>query len=183
VSDPYDDGTCRWWHLGQPSAELLSARDDGWLGRAGTAVDFGCGLGTEIGFLAREGWAAVGIDLSAPALRAASAAHPGAAFLLASVLALPLPDGSADVLIDRGCFHYFGAADRARYVREAGRVLRRGGRYLLRACLTSAGQANGMSEAVVREAFGGWHLAGITAAEIASDTRRMNALVVRLVRS
>lgn len=182
MNDPYADGTCRWWHLGRPSPELLSARDDGWLGSPGVAVDLGCGLGTELGFLAGEGWTAVGIDRSGEALRAASAAHPGVSFLRADVLRLPLRDGCADLLIDRGCFHYFGAAGRARYAREAGRVLRRGGRFLLRACLTSAGLPNGMSETVVRSAFGGWQLSEITAQEIVSDTRQMKALVVRLSR-
>jgi hypothetical protein len=30
VSDPYLDGTYRWWHLPGPSPELLAAAGDGW---------------------------------------------------------------------------------------------------------------------------------------------------------
>ena len=57
-----------------------------------------------------------------------AASQAGASFMRADALALPLRDASADLLIDRGCFHYVGAADRARYAREARRELRRGGR-------------------------------------------------------
>lgn len=134
MGDPYLDGTCCWWHLPDPSPELLAASEDGWLGTAGTAVDLGCGLGTESAFLAAAGWAAIGADLSAAAVRSAAAAHAGVRFVRADALALPLRDASADLLIDRGCFHYVVAADRARYAREARRVLRRGGQFLPRAC-------------------------------------------------
>lgn len=182
MSDPYEDGTCRWWHLDRPSPELLAARDDGWLGAPGVAVDLGCGLGSEIGFLAREGWTAVGVDRSDAALRTAAASHAGVTFVLGDVLRLPVRDGSADLLVDRGCLHYFAAADRARYAREAGRVLRRGGRFLLRACLNSAGVPNGMDESVIGRVFRDWHVTGMAAEQIASDTRQMPALVVRLSR-
>lgn len=147
------------------------------------AVDLGCGLGTEISYLATVGWTAVGVDLSGAALRAASALHPAVTFARADVLRLPVRDASADLLLDRGCFHYLPAADRLRYADEAGRVLRQGGRFLLRACLTSGGIPNGIDEAVIRSAFRDWHLAGIAEQRIDSDTRRMPALIVRLCRA
>jgi SAM-dependent methyltransferase len=116
MGDPYLDGTCRWWHLQDPSPELLAASRDGWLGPAGVAVDLGCGLGTEAAFLAASGWAAIGLDLSAAAVHAAAASHARVTFLRADALALPLRDASADLLIDRGCFHYVDPADRPRSV-------------------------------------------------------------------
>ncbi len=48
-------------------------------------------------------------------------AYPVARFILADVLSLPLADASADLLLDRGCFHYLAPADRHRYAREARR--------------------------------------------------------------
>jgi SAM-dependent methyltransferase len=182
MDDPYRDGSFRWWHLDRPSPELLEAHHDGWLPVPGVAVDLGCGLGTETGYLAAAGWTAVGVDLSAAALRAAAALHPAVIFARADVLRLPLPDASADLLLDRGCFHYLPAADRGSYAREARRVLRRGGRFLLRACLTSAGVPNGLDQAVIRSAFRDWDLAGIAARDIDSGTRSMPALVARLSR-
>jgi SAM-dependent methyltransferase len=83
MGDPCLDGTYFWWHLPGPSPELLAAAEDGWLGPAGVAVDLGCGLGTEASFLAASGWAAIGVDLSAAAVRAASASQAGLTFLRA----------------------------------------------------------------------------------------------------
>jgi hypothetical protein len=180
VADPYLDGTCRWWHLARPSPELLAARDDGWLGTPGVAVDLGCGLGTEIGYLAAAGWSAVGVDLSAAALHRAAQSHRGARFIQADVLGLPLSDASADLLLDRGCFHYLAPAARGHYAREARRVLKPGGRFLLRACQASAGVRNDIDQTVIEHVFGDWHLARITGQHIDSDTRRMPALIVRL---
>ena len=54
MADHYADGTYRWWHLSRPSPELVSVLDDGWLPRAGRAVDLGSGLGSEAGYLARR---------------------------------------------------------------------------------------------------------------------------------
>jgi SAM-dependent methyltransferase len=182
MGDPYLDGTYRWWHLPGPSPELLAAAEDGWLGPTGVAVDLGCGLGTEAGFLAASGWAAIGVDLSPAAVRAASASHAGVTFLRADALALPLHDGRADLLIDRGCFHYVDAADRTRYAREARRVLRRGGRLLLRACRSAAAVPNDIGPAVIERVFGGWRIDQMTAEDIPSGTRTMPAMVVRLRR-
>ena len=180
MSDPYLDGTFRWWHLGQPSAELAAARADGWLGPPGVAVDLGCGLGTEAGYLAAAGWTVLGADLSPAAVRGAARAHPGARFILADVLRLPLAEASADLLLDRGCFHYLAPADRQRYASEARRVLRRGGRFLLRACLSAAGVPNDIDQSTIEHVFAGWQLTSITRQDIASGTRQMPALVARL---
>jgi 2-polyprenyl-3-methyl-5-hydroxy-6-metoxy-1,4-benzoquinol methylase len=49
-------------------SELVSALHDGWLTGTGRAVDVGCGLGSEAGYLASLGWQVAGIDLSGTAL-------------------------------------------------------------------------------------------------------------------
>ena len=183
MGDPYEDGTCCWWHLSRPSPELLAACVDGWLGPAGVAVDLGCGLGTEASFLAASGWAAIGVDLSAAAVRAAAASEAGARFMRADALALPLRDASADLLIDRGCFHYVGAADRARYAREARRVLRRGGKFLLRACRSAAAVPNDIGPAVIERVFRDWRIDQMAMEDIPSGTRHMPAVVARLRRT
>lgn len=77
MSDDYASGTFRWWHLSKPSPELIAAEGEGWLGTPGTVVDFGCGLGTEVHYLAYKGWRALGLDLSTQALRNA---QQGASF-------------------------------------------------------------------------------------------------------
>src|ERR1700722_17243489 len=141
MGDHYAAGTYRWWHLSQPSPELVSALQDGWLPSSGRALDIGCGLGTEAGHLAAQGWQAGGL---APA--------PGA---LAPRAARPPPALS--------------------------RVLRPGGKLLLRATLRPAGVRNDIDETVIRDTFTGWRIDHLRQTAIPSDTRTLEALVVRLV--
>jgi SAM-dependent methyltransferase len=188
VDDPYLSGTCRWWHLTEPSPELLAIKPEAAVGTGGTsgpplvAVDLGCGLGTEIGYLTGRGWHGLGVDLSAAALFQAHKRHRTASFARADVTRLPLRAGSADLLLDRGCFHYLGPAGRARYAAEARRVLRAGGRLLLRMCLNSAGRPNGLTEDTIRTTFSGWKLLAINRTELISDTRLMPAVTASLIR-
>jgi SAM-dependent methyltransferase len=183
MGDPYVSGLCRWWHLRTASPELVEAESAGVLGAPGVVVDLGCGLGSEVGYLAGRGWRALGVDQSAPALSMAAVDQPAARFALADVTRLPLRSGSIDLLIDRGCFHYLGAEDRARYAREAARVLRADGRLMLRMCLTSAGLPNGLDERTVSATFRGWRQVAIRGLELASDTRKMPAVLAILIRS
>jgi SAM-dependent methyltransferase len=180
TADHYADGTYRWWHLSRASPELVAALADGWLNGDGRVLDVGCGLGTEAGYLASVGWRAVGIDLSAVALGRAAGSHPDAGFLRADLRRLPFRSGSFDAAVDRGCFHYLPPADRWRYAAEAKRVLRRGGKLLLRASLRSAGVRNDIDQAVILDTFGGWRIVDMERAAVPSDTRQLDYLVVRL---
>jgi SAM-dependent methyltransferase len=180
--DPYATTIHRWWHLSTPTPELLAALDTGWLAPPGRVLDLGCGLGTELGVLARAGFSAVGIDLSEAALMSARRAVPGAQVLRADLRDLPFSDRAFDALLDRGTFHYLSRGDRPRYEREARRVLRPGGRLLLRACLAAAGARNDLDEEALRRTFAGWRVASLERAELPSDTRSMPALVARLER-
>jgi hypothetical protein len=60
------------------------------------------------------------------------------------------------------------------------RVLRAGGRLLLRACLSAAGVPNDIDQSTIGHVFGGWQLTRITRQDIASGTRQMPALTARL---
>jgi SAM-dependent methyltransferase len=93
-----------------------------------------------------------------------------------------LGEVSGRLLLDRGCFHYLPPDGRDGYAAEARRVLRPGGRFLLRACRTAAGVANDLSVPVIERVFAGWSIESITPEDIVSDTRRMPSLTVRLVR-
>lgn len=182
MEDPYTSDTYRWWHLSAPSPELLAAEAAGELGAPDTVVDLGCGLGSEVGYLASRGWRGLGVDLSPAALTRAQARYPGARFACADVTRLPLQAEAAGLLLDRGCFHYLTASGRARYAREAARVLRPGGRLMLRMCLNAAGVPNGLDEATIRATFGTWSLASTKHAELTSDTGTMPAILALLVR-
>ena len=155
VADPYVDGVYRWWHLSVPSPELIEAEADGWLGDAGAGTRIGCGLGTEISYLAGQGWKAAGVDRSGVAVGSAKHAHGGVSFVQADVLALPFPAGIFDLALDHGCFHYLSPPQWPGYAAEARRVLRPGERLLLRACLTSRGTRNEVTESGLTGAFAG----------------------------
>jgi SAM-dependent methyltransferase len=182
VGDEYASGEHRWWHLSSASPELIEALDSGWLHRPGRVLDLGCGLGSETAYLAELGFDACGVDISRAALAGARELHPGLELVRADVRALPFADATCDFLLDRGTFHYLKPADRARYAREARRVLRPNGRFLLRACLRSRGSRNAMSEEAITDAFEGWRMVSTIRADIPSDTRLMPALVVRMER-
>lgn len=185
VADHYADGTYRWWHLSQPSPELVSALGDGWLPGGGRVLDVGCGLGSEAGHLAAAGRQAVGIDLSSVAIARAAASradtrYGNVAFLRADVRALPFGAHHFDAAVDRGCFHYLPAGDRGRYTDELRRVLRPGGKFLLRASLRAAGERNDIDEAVIARCFASWSIDAMARAAVPSDTRLLDVLVVRL---
>lgn len=198
VTDPYVDGLYRWWHLTRPSPELLAAEAEGWLDGAAVvrsgaaagaprmALDIGCGLGSEVAYLSGAGWRAVGVDLSPAAISRAQRLHAavsGSQFARADVLDLPFAAGSFALAIDRGCFHYLTPENWPRYAAEVQRVLRPGGRLLLRACLSSAGIRNQVTESGTLAAFAGWHSHGVREAMLVSDTTEMPALVIRLQRA
>lgn len=180
MSDPYADGVYRWWHMSGPSPELLAAETDGWLGDRGTAMDIGCGAGSEIAYLAATRWKAVGIDLSKAALDLARREHSDVSVARADALSLPFRSGTFDVALDRGCFHYLVAARWGDYAAEVRRVLRPRGRLLLRACLTSQGVRNDVTESGIVDAFAGWVIDQLVRGDLPSDTRIMRALIIRL---
>lgn len=120
--DHYADGTYLWWHLSEPSPELLDALGDGWLASSGVALDVGCGLGSEARHLQRTGWRVIAVDVSPVALAGAVGRNPGPAYVQADVRCLPLESATVDACLDRGCFHYLAPPDRARYAAELGRV-------------------------------------------------------------
>lgn len=182
VTDHYADGTYRWWHLSGPSPELLHALTDAWLPATGRALDVGCGLGSEAAYLHSLGWQVAGLDLSATALVAAAQRNSGPAYLRADLLRTPLQPAALDACLDRGCFQYLARQDRAGYAAELRRILKPGGKLLLRASLRAAGVRNDIDETVMHDTFSAWQIDELERAEIPSDTRTLEVLLVRLTR-
>ncbi|WP_308492402.1 class I SAM-dependent methyltransferase [Microbacterium terrisoli] len=123
------------WDIGRPQPAFLAAADE----LAGTVVEFGCGTGEQTLLAARRGARAIGLDISSRAIARAqakaAAAGLAAQFEVADVLdAASLPadlEAVADLVIDSGTFHMFGAHDRHRYAASAERVLTPSGRCML----------------------------------------------------
>lgn len=88
--------------------------------------------------------------------------HTEMSFVRANALALPSPAATFDLALDRGCFHYLSSSQWTSYAAEVRRVLRPGGRLLLRTCLTSRGMRNQVTEAGIIEVFAGWAVDRLT---------------------
>lgn len=85
-----------------------------------------------------------------------------------------------DAAVDRGCLHYLPAADRPCYSGELRRVLRPGGKLLLRASLRAAGVRNEIDEQIIAAMFTGWTIEGMNRAAVPSDTRMLEVILTRL---
>jgi ubiquinone/menaquinone biosynthesis C-methylase UbiE len=145
-------------------------------------LDLGCGLATDIAYLASIGLTVAGVDLSPEAIRQARERHRELELLEADVRRLPFEPDSFDYLMDRGCFHYLNPTDRPVYAAEAWRVVRPGGELLLRACLNVQGVRNDINSATIAETFASWQLLQLETRQLPTDTRTLDAIYARLRR-
>lgn len=179
---PYREGDYLWWHLSGPSPELKTALEEGWLPARSRTLDLGCGLAVEARFLADQGLMAVGVDVSVEALRMAERPPSRAHLVQADVCCLPFRDATFDALLDRFCFHWVQPEDEPKYEAEARRVLRPGGRLLLRTCLQIAGVRSEITEEMLRRVFRTWRFLKVERRALPSDTREIDALFLLLER-
>ena len=104
-----------------------------------TLLDVGCGTGAMIALLAAElpGRHYTGLDLTPKMVEAARAKHvPGAEFIVGDSEHLPFADGSFDAVICANSFHHY--PDPQAFFEGVSRVLRPGGRFILRDYTASA---------------------------------------------
>ena len=99
-----------------------------WPGLIGCAVDVGCGSGISTLALREFARERIGIEPAEPMVEAAKAVDPGARFLVGPAEAVPLPDGSADLITAAGALNYVHLA---RFFPEASRLLAASGALLV----------------------------------------------------
>lgn len=122
-----DSVTASFAGIGNP--HLVQPIDDG-----ATVLDMGCGAGTDLLLAAMQvgpAGRAIGVDMTeSMAARAREGAREAdlanVEVRLGDATALPLPDGSVDVLISNGVFNL--VPDKARALAEMFRVIKPGGR-------------------------------------------------------
>jgi cyclopropane fatty-acyl-phospholipid synthase-like methyltransferase len=99
-------------------------------------LDLGTGPATQAMNLARRGFEVLGTDISPSAIRKARAAAKKAGlsidFRVDDILRSKLEANLVDVIVDRGAFHVLPPEERPVYVETVHRVLRPGGRLLLK---------------------------------------------------
>jgi len=102
----------------------------------GRALDLGCGTGTNVQYLARHGFEAVGVDFSLLAIQAARKrldGVPRVTVLKGDVTRLSSleVEGPFDFVLDVGCFHSIPGSRRDAYARGVAAVARPGALFLL----------------------------------------------------
>lgn len=122
------------WDSGIPAPELVREI----AGRPpGRALDLGCGTGTNVQYLAEQGWQVTGVDFIpgaiAQAQRKTRALAARVTLRVGDVTRLPELDlpGPYNLALDMGCYHGLDAAGRARYAAGLRRLLGPSARFLL----------------------------------------------------
>ena len=130
----YRDPQTPPWDTGRPSTQLRLLLESGSV-KPCRALDLGCGTGTNVIFLAQQGFNTTGVDLSRVAIERAQekarAADANANFVCGSVLALPNLGGPFEFVFDSGCFHTLAKEQRRTFVEQVLGVTRHGSVFLL----------------------------------------------------
>lgn len=120
------------WDTGKSPPELL---DFIATHTPGSALDLGCGTGTNVITLARHGWKVTGVDYSILAInraeRKAKENNVSVNLEVKDVTRLDNIDDKFDLILDIGCFHSLPASGRQRYITTVDRLLADVGTYLL----------------------------------------------------
>jgi len=122
------------WDTGAPDENLVRFVRAGGVA-PGPALEVGCGTGTNSLWLAEQGFAVLGVDVSPLAIEQAEARLGGrelaCRFAACDFLAEAVPGGPFELAFDRGCLHTLDeAAARARFAEALAGLLVPGGLWL-----------------------------------------------------
>jgi ubiquinone/menaquinone biosynthesis C-methylase UbiE len=118
------------WEIGRPQPAIVELWERGFV--SGQVLDVGCGTGENALFLAEQGLAVWGLDLSMAAIgmarsKATTRSLPAARFLMGDALRLERLGMVFDTILDSGLFHALCDEERALYQPSLARALRPGG--------------------------------------------------------
>ncbi|MBI5031968.1 MAG: class I SAM-dependent methyltransferase [Chloroflexi bacterium] len=118
----YRMGTPRWDSGAVPPEVIAQVERN----HARTALDLGCGTGTNAIYLAQQGLNVVGVDFTLQAIEAArekaKRANVSVDFHLGDVTRLDYLRQPFDLILDVGCFHGLDQAGRKRYIENLVRL-------------------------------------------------------------
>ncbi|MDI5978860.1 class I SAM-dependent methyltransferase [Amycolatopsis magusensis] len=136
------------WETSEPIAqlaELVQGTSGKPALRPGRALDLGCGTGSQVIYLAKRGWDAVGVDTVPRAIELARGkaklAEVTPRWILGDVTEMDssATGGCFTLLFDRGCLHSIPPAARSDYVTAVTRLAAPGAILLIIACHPSRG--------------------------------------------
>ncbi len=120
------------WDTGISPPELLAHIQ---ANPPGKALDLGCGTGTNVITLAKNGWQVTGVDFATHAIalarRKLQRAGVQADLHVGDVTHLEDVSGPFNLILDIGCFHSLGQEERKVYLQNIQRLLAAQGVYLL----------------------------------------------------
>ena len=137
------------WDSGISPPELLDFIEKN---PPGSAIDIGCGTGTNVITLAQAGWQVTGVDFVPRAIRMAKRkarkAGVEAELYVRDASDLKGISGPFDLALDMGCFHSLGDK-KTDYLSELDRILAPGGHWLMYGFfnLDPASDSPGLAEA------------------------------------
>jgi SAM-dependent methyltransferase len=132
-------------HLCALSESLGDVRGEG-------VLDFGCGTGRISAWLARNGAAVEGVDVTSEMVDAARTNVPKGSFHVVDGPSLPFEDARFDVVVSVYVLQYYVARDESVF-RELARVLRPGGRLVAIEQVTERDIGRGAPASAYAEAF------------------------------
>ena len=187
--DQYASGAYRErWDRLAPSADLVALVAAEHIPTGSITLDLGCGAGTDAIFLALLGFRAIGLDVSAEALKVARQRADDAEVMVdwreGSVLEREFEDGSVHFASDHGCLHHIDEDGRERYAAELARVLVPGARFLLSGGRVAGGAATyAVDEAAIDRTFSSDFTRGLVIPYLArSDAGVSDSSLVELER-
>jgi cyclopropane fatty-acyl-phospholipid synthase-like methyltransferase len=137
------------WDTGISPPELLDFLDNH---PPGSALDLGCGTGTNAITMTKRGWKVTGIDFMPKAIWQARKKTRQAGlqidYHIGDVTQFKLKGGSFDLILDIGCFHNLAPQAKNAYQKNLSQWLAPGGTFLLYGFLSNGSEAGfGISQA------------------------------------
>ena len=150
------------WDTGVTPPELVDLIQGGDALTSGSALDMGCGTGTNVAYLADRGWTATGVEADRRAVETAERrvlTSPGARVLRGDVTRLDAlaVDGPFDLVLDIGCFHSIAPGRRDAYAHGVATRTTRGAALFMFAFARRPGLAPiGVTPREMRDRFAPW---------------------------
>ena len=149
------------WDLGKPYKQLVDYVNEN---SPSSALDVGCGTGTDAIYLAKNGFNVSAIDISEEAVKIAETkaqkAEVSIDFRVSNVLDMPFEDGTFEFANDNGCFHSFEGSSSEEsnwkiYIKEMHRVMKPKARYLMKCFSEEHSNPHRLSQETIRQYFSG----------------------------